>query len=485
MLTSGITCALGAGPAAAVAALLAEAREAGARTAFDVNFRSRLWTWEEAAPVLRGVLERVDVLLAGRHDLERILGEDGEPVALAKRAIDAFGHSLVVLRETETVGPARVEVAVTAVTAADVLVSPTYEAEVVDAFGGGDAALGALLAALLDGEELDSAIDRAAWACAFQHTTPGDAWQGRPADLEQRGHGRAPRAAVIVDGHLHVFRPADVLPRDVSELVPAERDAPVGDLLATMVGAGVQRAVLVPLGTEDDYVAEVLGRYPGRFAAIAVADAALQGRDGGDPVAALQARRAGFPFHGVRTQWLGDPAAPLADSPMLPALRRMAELDLVLWTYLTPDQLGAADAAPRRGARPAGRAQPPRLLPARHARRRPRAARVRRPVPRRARWSPCSRSPSTRYLMFSGQYALSSRGAAVPRPRSGRRAGSPTRTGRERMLWASDYPWTRDVPGYDALLSLAEQALPGASAADLAAIHGGTALRLFPHLEGA
>ena len=127
------------------------------------------------------------MLLAGRHDLEQILGVDGEPVALAKRVIDAFGHSLVVLRETETVGASRVETAVTAVTAADVLVSPTYEAEVVDAFGAGDAALGALLAALLNGEELESAVDRAAWACAFQHTTPGDAWQGRPADLEQRG----------------------------------------------------------------------------------------------------------------------------------------------------------------------------------------------------------------------------------------------------------------------------------------------------------
>jgi len=188
VLTSGITCALGDGPSAAVSALLAEAREAGARTAFDINFRSRLWTWEEAVPVLRGVLERVDVLLAGGHDLEQILGErDEEPVALARRAIDAFGHSLVVLRATETVAPGRVEVAVTAVTADEVLVSPTYEAEVVDAFGAGDASLGALLAALLNGEDLESAVDRAAWACAFQHTTPGDALQGRPADLEQRG----------------------------------------------------------------------------------------------------------------------------------------------------------------------------------------------------------------------------------------------------------------------------------------------------------
>jgi 2-dehydro-3-deoxygluconokinase len=64
--------------------------------------------------------------------------------------------------------------------------SPTYEAEVVDAFGAGDAAVGALIAALLAGEDVATAVDRAAWASAFQHTTPGDAWQGRPADLLQR-----------------------------------------------------------------------------------------------------------------------------------------------------------------------------------------------------------------------------------------------------------------------------------------------------------
>jgi predicted TIM-barrel fold metal-dependent hydrolase len=53
------------------------------------------------------------------------------------------------------------------------------------------------------------------------------------------------------------------------------------------------------------------------------------------------------------------------------------------------------------------------------------------------------------------------------------------------MLWASDYPWTRDVPGYATLLTLAEQALEGASAAELDAIHGGTALKLFPGLRDA
>ena len=190
-LSGGITCALGEGAAAAVQALFGEARRRGARTAFDVNHRSRLWSWEEAAPVLRAVLPAVNILLASRHDLERLLDQDDEePIALARRAIGAFGHTAVVLRDSAVADSGRMKVTVTAVTADGELTSDPYEAAVVDSFGAGDAALGALLAAVLSGEDVETAIDQAAWACAFQHTTPGDAWQGRPSDLEQRGLAR-------------------------------------------------------------------------------------------------------------------------------------------------------------------------------------------------------------------------------------------------------------------------------------------------------
>jgi 2-dehydro-3-deoxygluconokinase len=190
VLASGITCALGAGPAAAVTALLSAAHDARVRTAFDVNFRARLWSWEQAAPVLRHALAHVDVLVAGRHDLEALVGAQDEPVALAERAIAAFGHELVILRETTAVPGRGVRVGVTAVGAHGAVSSPEYEAEVVDAFGAGDAALAALLVAEHDGAGLEAAIDRAAWAAAFQHTTPGDDWQGRSADLEQRALSR-------------------------------------------------------------------------------------------------------------------------------------------------------------------------------------------------------------------------------------------------------------------------------------------------------
>jgi predicted TIM-barrel fold metal-dependent hydrolase len=84
--------------------------------------------------------------------------------------------------------------------------------------------------------------------------------------------------------------------------------------------------------------------------------------------------------------------------------------------------------------------------------------------------------------MFSGQYALSRQ--------------EPPYTdltevvheianafGASRMLWASDYPWTREVPGYPALLELPRATFPQASPGELADIRGGTALRLFPHLR--
>ena len=143
----------------------------------------------------------------------------------------------------------------------------------------------------------------------------------------------------IIDAHAHVFRPAGISPRGVDQLAPAGRDAPVEDLLELMAGSGVDATVLVPLDAHDDYVATVLADYPKTFAAIAVAaPAELQAGDARG-VESLRARRERFGFHGLRTQWLGEPRQPVKDSPALPVLRYLAEQGLLLWTYLPPDQL--------------------------------------------------------------------------------------------------------------------------------------------------
>lgn len=283
----------------------------------------------------------------------------------------------------------------------------------------------------------------------------------------------------LVDAHAHVFRPAAVRPRGTDELAPADRDAPVEDLLAVMRETGVAQAILVPLDGADDYPAEVLEAHPGIFAGVVVATAAEHGRTARDPVRALTERRTNYPFIALRTSWLGTPADGMAGSPMLPVLRYLAEHGIALWSYLPPGQLPLL--------REALRLVPDLRVVLNHLGFTPHDMRVdehRRPrfaeglpdavlgeVLRLADWPGVS-------VLLSGQYALSQ--CSVPYPD----LFAPIRTlaagfGTERLLWASDYPWTRDVPGYAALPDLVTEALPGLTARQRADVLGGNARRMF------
>lgn len=290
-------------------------------------------------------------------------------------------------------------------------------------------------------------------------------------------------AELTVDGHAHVFRPADVTARVVEALAPAERDAPVEDLLTTMHDNDVGRAVLVPLGPEDDYVAACLRAHPGIFAAVAVADAATQGRTISiDPVSTLRGRRQMLPFQALRTGWLGDPSREIEASPMLPVLRHLADHGLALWSYLPRDQMTLLEQLTRR--------LPDLIVVLNHLGFCPHDMQVDRHG--RPRFAAAfragdldtlirlARAPQV-YLMFSGQYALSADAPPYADLDAPVHALADAFSA-SRMLWASDYPWTRDLPGYPTLLSLPRHAFPDASTAELADIRGGTALRLFPHL---
>jgi L-fuconolactonase len=288
---------------------------------------------------------------------------------------------------------------------------------------------------------------------------------------------------VIVDAHAHVFRPAAVSLRGVDELAPAERDAPVEGLMSVIAEHGVGAAVLVPLDEHDDYVRDALRAHPRQFAAVAVAGPADQGRSAEDPVERLKRRRRDFPFHALRTRWLGTPGRPIRESPFFPVLRLLAEEGLCLWTYLQPDQRVLAGEAARE--------LPGLTMVLNHLGFFPDDMRVDPhgrpyfddPFPSSTRsWlRRLARHPNVR-VMFSGQYAMS----RLEPPYTDldevvhEIAGA---FGASRMLWGSDYPWTREVPGYPALLDLPRATFPRASTGELDDIRGGTALRLFPHLR--
>ncbi|WP_219417985.1 amidohydrolase family protein [Pseudonocardia nigra] len=282
-----------------------------------------------------------------------------------------------------------------------------------------------------------------------------------------------------MDAHAHVFRPVAASPRGCDDLAPAERDAPVEELLVAMAGAGAAHAVLVPLDGADDYVAEVVTERPATFAGIAVATAPEQGRTPTDPVRALIERRARYPFVALRSGWLGDPGSGAAASPMLPVLRDLAEGGIALWSYLPPDQLPLLHEAVRLvpelrvvlnhlGFIPHG------MWIDRH--RRPRFIDALAP-PLVDDLLRLADAPAV-HLMVSAQYALSADDPPYPD------LFAPTRRlaaafGPDRLLWGSDFPWPAVVPGYRTLPDLVAAALPDLTPTQLTDVLGGNALRLF------
>jgi len=198
---SGITNGLGPGPHQAALEGLAAARERGATTSFDVNFRSRLWSQQDARPRLLEALPCTDVLFASVHDLALLLGEPVSATApdaavdAARRLRDGYGIATVVLSGREYAGHDTVRAAATAVTGGDgtaeVVRSEPCEAQVVDAFGAGDAGAAGFLAAYLEGEPAEAAVAQAARLAALAHTVEGDALLLRDRERDAAyGQGR-------------------------------------------------------------------------------------------------------------------------------------------------------------------------------------------------------------------------------------------------------------------------------------------------------
>ncbi|MFD1713367.1 amidohydrolase family protein [Amnibacterium flavum] len=285
-------------------------------------------------------------------------------------------------------------------------------------------------------------------------------------------------APLRIDAHAHVFLPAAESPRGVDELAPADRTAPLADYLGRLAAAGIDGAVLVPLDAHDDYVAASLAALPASFSAVAVASPAEQGRIGVDPVEAYLGRRVGFPFRALRTMWLGDPGAPIRDSPMWPVLARLEQDGVALWSYVGPDQTGLLDEV--------GRELPGLAVVLNHFGFAPHDMGVDEfarprfvdpfPESELRRVEALARHPRF-HLMFSGHYALSAdpypyADLAVP----GRRLVAAF--GTDRTMWGSDSPWIDRQPGYDATAGVVDIALPDLFPSERDDVLGGTVARL-------
>lgn len=167
---TGITAALSASARATVDAVIDLARSQGVPVSFDVNHRPSLWQDEDPAPVYRSLAQRSDIVFAGEDEARLLVGDAGEPLALA-HAIAALGPAEVLIKSGSQGSAGVVE--------GGEITRPALAVPVVDTVGAGDAYVAGYLAARLDGDSATDRIRLATAAGAFACLHIGD-WEGLP-----------------------------------------------------------------------------------------------------------------------------------------------------------------------------------------------------------------------------------------------------------------------------------------------------------------
>ncbi|WP_265108619.1 bifunctional 2-dehydro-3-deoxygluconokinase/2-dehydro-3-deoxygalactonokinase [Halosolutus halophilus] len=164
--TSGITPALSSTLRETTANMLKAARRGDTTTAFDFNYRRKLWSPDEARETLTRFFPGIDVLVIAARDARTVLGFEGDPRQLAHKLGSQYDFTTVVVtRGSEG-----------AVGWHDSVVhgQEAYETDTVDAIGTGDAFTGAFIARRLDGDDVPTALEYAAATAALKRTIPGD-----------------------------------------------------------------------------------------------------------------------------------------------------------------------------------------------------------------------------------------------------------------------------------------------------------------------
>tara|TARA_B100000029_G_scaffold507851_1_gene593411 strand:+ start:1940 stop:2809 length:870 start_codon:yes stop_codon:yes gene_type:complete len=285
----------------------------------------------------------------------------------------------------------------------------------------------------------------------------------------------------IIDSHLHLFKAVSTqYPRPVYPgLADAELEVTAEILLEKMEGARVDKAIVVPLGSQDEYLAEVIKRYPGKFAGIGVYDESAS-----DQARNLDQRMKNANIQGIRIG-LVDSNEKRPDDPrqysMFPLLKAMAERDLRVWFYgestqvallpnvldILPDltivfnhcgfMVSLSNLAVDEYGRPRFTTEvPPHTLDL---------------------LGQLADRQNT-YVHFSGQYAFSH--DEYPYKDMLPVAKHLYQTfGAERMMWASDFPWIEKYPGYQQQLDIVDYLLPDLDETEREKIRGGTADSLF------
>ncbi len=184
---SGTAPALGNSMPAVVEEACHIAKEQGLMISCDLNYRSNLWSTEQANRTMSGLMKYVDVLCGNEEDAERVFGikardtdvtsgkmDEAEYIEVATELSSRFDLKYVGITLRQSISASDNNWSAMLYDGKNSYFSQKYAVHLVDRVGGGDAFSGALIYSLLTRMDPQNAIDFAAAASCLKQTIPGD-----------------------------------------------------------------------------------------------------------------------------------------------------------------------------------------------------------------------------------------------------------------------------------------------------------------------
>lgn len=184
---TGITPALGQNATALCLEACKAAKKLGVSISCDLNYRSKLWSREEANKTMSTLCQYVDVCIANEEDAYDVFGIEatGSNIhkgmldhegykSVAKQLVDRFSFKLAANTLRTSYSASDNGWAAMLYDGSEYMFSKEYKIHIVDRVGGGDSFCGGLIYGLLNGLEKPNALEFAVAASCLKQTIEGD-----------------------------------------------------------------------------------------------------------------------------------------------------------------------------------------------------------------------------------------------------------------------------------------------------------------------
>ena len=190
---SGITPALSKTCAETTFEAIKAAKQAGAKVSYDVNYRKKLWTPEEANACQVPMMEYVDILITTEEDTAIVFGiREKTYQEVAVKLEERFGFEVVAITLREDLSVLRNNWSTFAYADKKFHESKKYSCELVDRVGAGDAFTAGFIYGYLTGD-VQKGVDYGTAHSAIKHSIPGDVNWATLEEVEAQVKGAGSR----------------------------------------------------------------------------------------------------------------------------------------------------------------------------------------------------------------------------------------------------------------------------------------------------